>query len=293
MSAASTKRGEVRNAFELSSPSEERTRYLGQLDSIEKEIVSNEAEIASLRRHIELIATRKDSMPEMVEKEQVEATNPSIASIKERITTLKVDRAKIAGRYQPTSEMVLKIEGEIRDLEQILAQEKPTILSTVTTESNPTKRTFEADLESTRVRMEALQTRNDRLQKPARDLRNRISQVTQGFDEYEAADREYKTAEQQYLLYSQRLQEASMQEELDNLRVANVVPIELPEAPIEPAHPDKIFLLEVAMAVSLALGIGLAVLLESTEDRIFTERCVLDIGDVAYLGSVDLKRKTA
>jgi uncharacterized protein involved in exopolysaccharide biosynthesis len=188
---------------------------------------------------------------------------------------------------------MLKIEGEIRDLEAFLAQEKPTILSSVTSESNPTRRVFDADLESTLVRIEGLQMRNDYLRGPSRDLRARIAQVTEGFDDYETADRDYKTAEQHYLLYSQRLEEASMQEQLDALRVANVVPVERPEVPIEPSRPNRIFLMEIAMAVSLMLGIGLAVLLEVTEDRVFTERCVLDLGDVTYLGSVDLKKRTA
>jgi uncharacterized protein involved in exopolysaccharide biosynthesis len=293
LTTASGKRAAIRQAFDVNSPSEERSRYLDQLDTVDKEVVSNEAEIARLQRHVEVMTSREKNLPEMVEKEQIEATNPSIASIKERLTTLRVDRAKVAGRYQPGSQMIAKMDGEIQDLEKFLAQEKPTILSSVTTESNPTKRSFDADLEATTVRMEGLRTRNDSLEHSSQELRGRIVQVTKGFDEYEAAEREYKTSEQQYLLYSQRLQEAAMQEELDALRVANVIPVEKPETPLEPAHPNKIFLMEVAMAVSLALGIGLAVLLEVTEDRIFTEKCVLDLGNIPYLGSVDLKKRTA
>jgi uncharacterized protein involved in exopolysaccharide biosynthesis len=185
---------------------------------------------------------------------------------------------------------MLKIDSEIQELEAARSREASTVVGTVTSETNPTRRYFDTETETTLVHIEGLIRRNEALSRPAEELRRRIREVSTGFDAYESAEREYKTAEQIYLSYGQRLQEAQMSEELDARRVANVVAIGQPERPTLPSAPNRIFLMEIAMAAALVLGIGLAALLETTEDRILGERSVLDMDNVAYLGTVKISR---
>jgi uncharacterized protein involved in exopolysaccharide biosynthesis len=104
-------------------------------------------------------------------------------------------------------------------------------------------------------------------------------------DALEMAERDYRLAEQEYLAYAKRLDEARMSEELDSRRVANVTIAAPPETPIKPMYPRRLFLMEIAMAVSLLVGIALAAFLETAEDRILDERAVLSLGNVAYLGT--------
>lgn len=281
-------RAQVRGRYNLTSPTEQRTLDLKELSTLNTEILQNEAEMAKLRRQRQALVEGSGRMPDQVEKEKVDAKNPVLLAMKERLTTLQVDRAKIASHYQPNSELLKKIDEEIGTLEAAMARESPTIVSTVTTETNPTKREFGSSIELQSVQLAGLQDRNQALRAPAEKLEQQLQGLERGNDELETAEREYRLAEQDYLMYSKRYDEARMSEELDARRVANVGIAAPPDTPIKPVYPRKLFLMEIAMCVSLLLGLALAAFLEATEDRILDERGVLVLAGIPYLGTVEV-----
>jgi uncharacterized protein involved in exopolysaccharide biosynthesis len=282
-------RARVRREHDLSAPEQQRTRYLEELAALRAELVRNQAQVAQLAKQAQVMETRIDGLPNQVDKERVEGRNPALQPLIERLTELKLERAKISSRYLPGSEMVRKTDREIADLETALAGVHPMIVASVTTQTNPEKRGFEAGVGQHLVEIAGLETRIARLAGPIEQLQQRIREVTAAIDDLEGEDREYKRAENEYLLSAKRLDEARMSEALDANRVANVVAVEQPERPIVPAAPNKIFLMEVAMGVSLLLGLALAAFLEATDDRILDERNLTDVTGCAYLGTVQLR----
>lgn len=290
LAEAQAVRASVRGRYALTAPEEQRALYLRQLNGIEAEIVQNDAEIARLRGQRTLLLERSDALPDLVTKEKVDANNPVIQSIKERLTALRVEQAKIASRYQPDSETMKKIAEEIASLESSLAPEPSTILDTVTSESNPTKRELRTNIEVQRVQMAGLESRNQSLRAPAAQLLERLQAIDEGIDALEMAERQYRLAEQEYLTYAKRLDEARMSEELDSRRVANVTIAGPPETPIKPVYPRRLFLMQIAIVVSLALGIALAAFIETTEDRVLDERAVLGL-NVPYLGTAEVGQR--
>lgn len=290
LSNAERTRAAVRARWNLTSALEQRTQYLTELSAIQSEMVRNDAEIAKLQRQKELMAARIPDLPALVRKEQVDAANPSIQSIKERITALKLERAKIASRYLPDSEVMRKVDAEIADVESALRDEPASILDTVTAEENPSKRQFTEGIEQQVVQIAGLETRNSALQGPANQLSERLRDLALGMDALEAAEREYGRAEQDYLAYSKRLEEARMSEALDAQRVTNVAVVAPPETPIAPVYPRKMFLMGIAMAVSLLLGIAAAALIETTDDRILDAQSVIGMDGITYLGAVNVRK---
>jgi uncharacterized protein involved in exopolysaccharide biosynthesis len=281
-------RAEMRERWNLTSPEEQRTAYLRQLSDIDAELVKNEAEIQKLKRQSDVMRNRSASMPDLYQKEQVNAANPSIQSIKDRITALKVERAKISTRYNSDSEAMRKINSEISDLETALTQESTTILDSVKSEANPVKHEFQAGIEQQAAQISGLEARNQFLRGPASELEKEMRTLSLGMDSLEEVEREFRRAEQDYLLYSKKLEEARMSEELDALRAANVSLVAPPETPIKPVAPKKLFLMGIAMVASLFLGVAMAALIETTEDRILDESSVLDMAGVPCLGTVRL-----
>ena len=209
-------------------------------------------------------------------------------AIKDRITALKLERAKLENLYQPDSPTMNNIDEQIAQLEKLLSGEERTILSSVTAENNPAKREFANNLELQGTEIAGLQNRNEYLRRPEAAVTNQLNELDRGMDALQAVEREYQLAEQQYLLYSKRLDEARMSEELDSRKVANVTVAEPPETPITPVYPRKLFLIEISMAVSLLLGFALAAFLETTEDRLLDEQSILGMPDLAYLGTVEV-----
>lgn len=284
---AQARKAAVRDNYELSSPSEQRSLDLKELNSLRTEVLQNDAEIARLRKQRDLLVDSSGVMPDEVKKEQVDANNPVLQTIRERITSLEVERAKISSHYQPGSETLKKVDEEIASLEMALAREKATIVSSVTTESNPTKREFLSSIELQTAQLAGLQDRNRALAAPIAALEKQVNAREKGIDQLDATEREYRLAEQDYLAYAKRYEEARMSEELDSRRVANVSIAAAPDTPIKPVYPRKMFLMEIGLGVSLLLGLALAALLEATEDRILDERGVFGL-NANYLGTVEI-----
>jgi uncharacterized protein involved in exopolysaccharide biosynthesis len=280
-------RAAVRARYNLTAPGEQRSLDLKELNTLESEIEESKAEVAKLTSQRESLVNSSNGMSDQVKKEEVEAKNPVLQTIQERITALRVERAKIASHYQPGSEPLKKIDEELDSLSASLARESATVTSSVTSETNPTKRELASEIERQTAQLAGLQNRIKALSVPAGALEKQLQEREEGIDQLESAEREYRLAEQDYLTYSKRFDEARMSDEFDSRRIANVSIAAPPETPIKPVYPKKMFLMELGMGVSLLLGFALAAFLEAIDDRIVDGSGVLALG-TPYLGTVDV-----
>ncbi len=289
LSKAKDSRAAARARWDLSSATEQRSHYLTQLSTIESDIASNEAKIGKLKSERELMLSRSPALPELVPKEQVDESNPSIQSLKERVTSLKMERSKLATRYQPDSEVIHKVDSEIADLDAALRAEPATVLNLITNQENPAKLKFGEDVENDAVQIAGLERQDQALRGFRSDLSARLRDLNVGMDTLAETEREYSIAEQNYLNYTKLQEEARMSEALDAQRVTNVAIVAPPETPIAPVAPRKLFIMGIAMAVALLLGLALAALVETTEDRIFDEPGMNGLDEIKYLGTVEIR----
>jgi polysaccharide biosynthesis protein PslE len=286
-------RDRVRSKYGISSAVEQRTNLLKEYASLREKIDNTDATIRRLERQREAVAVAANKGDDLLQKEQVTAQNPSIQSIKERLTTLELERAKISGRYSLDSEVIAKADKEIAALRQLLEKESPTILSRVTSEANPLKRDMAKDLENHDVQLAGLRSERAQLEIPLHRIEAELAQLNVGGDAFEAAEREYRLAEQFYMLHVRKMEEAKLTDALDQRRIANVSIIAPPDQPIEPAYPPKPFVMAIALPVGLLLGIALSALLESMEDRILSSKDLESIEGLEFMGTFDLPAEAA
>jgi polysaccharide biosynthesis protein PslE len=278
-------RSELREQWNLSAADQQRGLLLQELSSIRQQTVQNEAEITQLQQQQAMMKSQLSSLPEMVRTEQIEARNPALQSIKDRLTSLQVERAKLASRYQPDSQTMKRIDEEIRDLQANLDKETLTVASSTTSAINPVVRDFKASIEQNQVRIAGLTSRNQDLNTSAARIQSELDKVNRGSDAYESVEREYRIAEQTYLETSKKREDSHISAELDSGRLPNVAIMTWPEMPIEPVYPRQLFTLAFAIPVSLLLGIAVAALFETMDDRINDGRSVEGMGGVEFLGS--------
>ena len=278
------RRADVRKAWDVSSPSEQRSIILKQLSDLTQERTDLEGQIRRLVTERAEIAQRLQTMPSLVEKERQDSRNPALESLKERITSLKMERARLLGRYLPEAEIVQKNATEIASLEDMLAREQQTIPAFTTQEANPVQRDLQESLVQHDIQIAGLQSRNDQLTQPIAGLRASLEALDKGADSMEQADRDYRLAEQSYFAYFKRRTEARMEEELDARQLANVSLISPPETPIEPVYPPKLFIMGVLIPVSLLLGVVLAAFMQSLDDRLNSESDFTAERDLPFLG---------
>ncbi|CAN5600765.1 hypothetical protein BH10ACI4_BH10ACI4_24610 [soil metagenome] len=281
-------REQVRKDWRLSSADQQRGLLLQELAKIRQDLSGNSGEIAQLQQQRSTMINKLQTVPEMLPKERVESRNPALQSIKERLTSLQIERAKLSSAYQPDSETMKRTNAEISDLQSTLERESPTVSLTSTTELNPVLREFKSGVEESSVRIDGLTRRNQELIAAAGRISSDLDRVDRGGDVYETLDREYHIAEKSFIEYSKRQEDARISEALDAKDLPNVVVMGFPETPIEPAYPRQLFILGFALPVSLLMGISLAALRESFDDRIRDERSLSTIKGIPLLGSWDM-----
>jgi uncharacterized protein involved in exopolysaccharide biosynthesis len=290
-------RDQVRKKWSLSSAAEQRSNLLRQLSGIREQMDANASESAMLERQRDVMRARVSDLSQDVPSSQVQAQNPAIQAIKERLAALEVERAKLASRYLPDTGPLQKTEEEIADLNRMLTGETPTLLGSVVTQANPVRRSFEDGIEEADVKIAGLKAKDAQLQIPGRMIESRLQALNEGEDALAALDRDYKIAEENYLTYARRSEEARINDELDKRRVANVVVLSQPTLHHEPAYPPKLLITAIALPLGLVLGFVLALLLEYFDDTIHSQRDLNEFEGLNYLGTLqtgrsDLEPKT-
>jgi len=284
LKAMTAEKQQLRKTWHISSAEQQRGLLLEELTKINQQITENDSEIAQLRQQRAVMSNKLSSVPEMLPKEKVESRNPALQSIKDRLTNLQIERAKLSNRYQPDSEMMKRTNAEIIELQTTLDRESPTVALTSTTELNPVLREFKSAVEQSTVRIDGLIKRNEDLRASAAHISGEIDLVNRGGDAYNDLDREYKITENSFIEYSKKREAAQISRELDSKYMPNVVVIGSPETPIEPVYPRHLFILGFAIPVSLLMGIGVAALCESFDDSIRDEREFAALDGVTLLG---------
>lgn len=279
-------RARVRGNWEISSAGEQRTLLLKQLSDLQTQKVDLDAQIFRLEQERGEMQQKLAALPAKLTKEETQVRNPALQSLKERMTNLEMERAKLIGRYQPDSDMVKKLTSEIEALTRALQNEPATVLATTVSETNPLRKQFEKGIEDRQVEIAGLRKRAEKVQQPITDIEQQLARLNTGSDHFEQAEREYRLAEQQYLIFHKRRDEARVSEELDARRVANVSIVGTPELPYEPVYPRKLFIMGIMLPAALVLGIGIAALLETLNDRVRVQSDLAALPGVDYLGTV-------
>jgi uncharacterized protein involved in exopolysaccharide biosynthesis len=277
-------RESIRSHWGVSNADEQRALLLKQLADLQSQIAQNQSETVMLRKQQAIMAGRMTTLADEVTSSEVQTQNPSIQSIKDRITSLELERAKLATRYLDGAEPVLKVENEIADLKALLAKEQAMLPGTVTAEANPVKRTFRQNIEEDDVRIAGLEARNAELQNPVQQIQQQLRDLDVGEDQLRAADREYKVAEANYQEYARSQESARISGALDMQRVANVAVTGPPSMPIEPVYPRKLLIMGIAFPVGLVLAILMALLLEYANETVRQQRDLAGIDGLQVIG---------
>jgi tyrosine-protein kinase Etk/Wzc len=111
---------------------------------------------------------------------------------------------------------------------------------------NPVHQTLAIDFAKQQAELAGLKSRREELQRQAASYRRelmKLANVTAMFDDLSRAQKE---AEDNYLLYAKKTEEARITESLDQQKIANVA---IAESPVEPHLPSK-----PNVGLNLALG---------------------------------------
>ena len=152
--------------------------------------------------------------------------------------------------HRPEDRMVLEADKEIADTQAALEKAKGLTATEQWTDINPVHQNLEIEMTKEQTELAGMKARRTSLARQVDGYRSRLMALGGATTVHDDLMRQEKQAEDNYLLYAKKAEEARIEESLDRQKIGNVV---IAEHPVEPRLPSK-----PNVAVNLTLGALLA-----------------------------------
>lgn len=234
------------------------------LSDLESELRRNRTQRARVQARARTLQRQLEAMPERVVTQDKAIVNQfALDKLKSRVLELRLRRTQLRQKYQPGHRAVAEAEEELEQAEAMLAAEQASVFNEKTTDVNRVAETMRQELLVARAELASLSAFDGAARREQDRYRQDVAALNQDSFRVQALERERRAAEESYVEYVRRHEEAIADDEMNRTRFVNVSPIEPVRAGSEPVKPRRGLLLQLALAAGAALGGGLAFLLEA------------------------------
>jgi len=234
------------------NPSLARDITLQKVNEFNVSLGQIEASIAESKKKIDAMEQLAKTTPaRMTTQMRQQDDAPVLQQMKSTLLGLELKRSEMASKYQSDYPPLQELDREIADTRAAINGEKP--LNDVTTDQNPASAWINSELVKSQAELrgyEAKATATEDLVHQA--LANAETLDKQGVEQGDLV-RTAKTAEDNYLLYLHKREEARITDALDAQRILNVA---VAERPVVPSLPRESLLMYGLIGVFLAATVS-------------------------------------
>ncbi|HEV2730963.1 MAG TPA: hypothetical protein VGV15_13095 [Terriglobales bacterium] len=236
--------------------------------------------IAETVQRIRMLESDLHSLPERATTVVRDADNPQLLEkMKSKVLELELKRTELLTKYEPTYRLVQEVDQQIAETKASLAAEERAPLRDQTTEPDPNHEWAKAELMKAQVELTALEARVLETARLVTNYQQSARRLGDNAIEQARLLQNLKGAEERYVLYTNKREEARIGDALDQGGVLNVTIAERPRAPALPVRSAWNFGLW-----GIVLGSTLSTGLAFTADRLDPAFRTPD-EVVAYLGT--------
>jgi polysaccharide chain length determinant protein (PEP-CTERM system associated) len=152
--------------------------------------------------------------------------------------------------------------------------------------ANPVYQSLEIELKRTQVQVAELRQEYSQRMGKIAALRRQVNSVPEVEAELARLNRDYDVTRQKYQELVQRRETASITEQADRTGTVKFEIIEPPAAPLEPVSPDRPQLLTMVLLAALAIGGGLAWVLNQLRPVFHTQRTLAEVTGLPVFASI-------
>jgi uncharacterized protein involved in exopolysaccharide biosynthesis len=183
-----------------------------------------------------------------------------LENLKATLLTLEMKRTELLTKYQPNYPLVQEVDKQLNDTRLALAKEENSPVKEEVTDSNPTYSWVSSELAKAKADLAGFQAREAALNTIIRVYTDQATKLEEQGIQQGDLMRTAKADEANYLLYTQKKEEARIEDALDRTRLLNVSIVETPMAPSLPTRSPFIFgLVAVLLASAVSVGVVFAI----------------------------------
>jgi succinoglycan biosynthesis transport protein ExoP len=238
----------------------ERELYLSAAFETANTMQTTEAEIQGLREKSRALREQIAAAPERIPMEEESRVNPSLDRMRAKLLDLEAERNKVRQKYLDSDRRVTDIDKEIAALRDKAAQESEWEVARTTVGENKLRQQLVAQLVETDTQLLRAETKSRGLAADQQRLATRLRTVDSALYERQRHDRALKMAEDGYLLYAKKYEEARISKALDDRNILNVTLAEPVQVAPKPGRAAQLGGL--GIVAGLVLGVAVAFIRE-------------------------------
>jgi uncharacterized protein involved in exopolysaccharide biosynthesis len=242
--------------------------------------------MSETEHRVQELRSQLAKLPERTTTQIRTADNPELLrALKASLLDLELKKTQLLTKFEPNTRQVQEVERQILQTKAAIAAERLTPVHDETTDQNANYEWARAEFQKAQVQMKGLEAREAATSAHLAGYRTLTRQLGEDAILQDDLTSSEKAAQENYLLYVKKREEARMGDALDEGGIVNVAIAEQPVVPALPVWPAGAVVL-VGFVVALASGTAAAFTADYLDPALRTPEDVLACLEIPVLASL-------
>jgi uncharacterized protein involved in exopolysaccharide biosynthesis len=274
------------NSHDVVMAAQQRDLVLQRINNVEASYRQTELQMAETEHRVEQLQAQLSGLPERAVTQVRRSDNPELQrALKASLLDLELKRTQLLTKFEPNHRLVQEVDQQIQQANAAIANEKSNPIRDETTDQDTNYEWAKAELQKAEVEKKGLQGREATAMSQLATYRTLARQLGEDAIVQDGLTSSEKAAEENYLLYVKKREEARMADALDEGGIVNVAIAEKPVVPALPKWPPAMVML-VGLVGAIASGTGAAFTADHFDPALRTPEEVVSCLEIPVLASL-------
>jgi uncharacterized protein involved in exopolysaccharide biosynthesis len=265
---------------------QQRDLVLRRLDDEVAGYQQTQVEMSEIERRLKELHAQLAKLPERSVTQVRVVDNPELLrALRTSLLDLELKKTQLLTKYEPNHRLVREVEEQILQAKAAIAAERLSPLHDETTDQDASYKWAKEEMEKAQVEMKGLEARASTTSAHLARYRTLARQLGEDAIAQDDLASGEKAAQENYLLYVKKREEARMGDALDEGGIVNVAIVEQPIVPALPVWPAGAVVL-VGCVAALASGTGAAFAADYLDPALRTPEEALACLEIPVLASI-------
>lgn len=253
---------DLKNETGMTSPAEQRTVLVAQIGRLEEDLLATEASAAAAEAEVRLIGQKLDSYP------KTEVTTRTTGFATEAADTMRAEIYSLELKEQELLAKYTEAHPEVRLVRDQLARSRAALdgqdrsLAQITTGRHRGSEQAELNLLDREPALASHRTKAETLRQQLADQRGKLSELNRDEQKVSQLAREVELNDASYRRYCESLEQARIDEALQEERISNISIVQPASYEVKPARPQRLLVLVLGLLIGSCGSVGLALAAE-------------------------------
>ena len=240
--------------YPSSSHTQQRTLLLTRREGANTALKTTQSRIVELETKFAFLKGQIRSTPEHTPLSTEPGT--SIETAKAQLLTLRLREQELLNKYKDEHPSVVSIRKEIQEAEVFLREVSKG--SRVIVGKNVLYQDIKREMVQTEAELHAQETKIAVLERQLAQVDTELQDLAVKEKELSELQRERARSENNYQVYTAKLEETSLVDEMDRQKIANISVVQAATVPVEPVKPRKRLYIALGVLLGSFAAVGLA-----------------------------------